>query len=346
MSQEAIDIGQQSDASGNVVEHRENLVFKGAEPQCLGSPPLPGEALKLSGPLGEPEPITFEEGKDYMIDYVAGSVTRTESSRIPDWREHPAYGLETFDHLALPYYSNSGFTCSISYRAVDSRTAYAEDNKQTYGLLKSKLPRLFDRLTTGKEAVCVIYGDSISTGAEASRLELSFFGRYIAELRNRYPEADIQAKMKAVGGETSSQGLERIEEVVAAQPDLVLIGYGMNDQNRNSDGSNFVSVQTYERNIRQMIDVIRSRTGADILLLTSCLPNPRWKFASDNVRDYAETLRRIAADSGAALADVQTRWEQVLSTGKSHESLLLNNVNHPNDYGHELYYSVLNQYLD
>jgi lysophospholipase L1-like esterase len=140
--------------------------------------------------------------------------------------------------------------------------------------------------------------------------------------------------------------LERIEEVVAVQPDLVLIGYGMNDQNRNSDGSNFVSVQTYERNIRQMIDVIRSRTGADILLFTSCLPNPRWIFASDNVRDYADALRRIAADSGAALADVQTRWEQVLSTGKSHESLLLNNVNDPNDYGHELYYSVLNQYLD
>jgi len=339
-------MGQQSNASGNVSEHRENLVFNGGEPQRLGASPLPGEALELSGPTGAKGPITFEEGKDYVIDYAAGTITRTEASRIPDWREHPAYGLETFDHLALPYYSNSGFTCSITYRAAASPSESTEESKRTFGLLKSKLPRLYDRLTTDKEAVCVIYGDSISTGAEASKPELSFFGRYIAELRSRYPEADIQAKMKAVGGETSSQGLVRIEEIVAAQPDLVLIGYGMNDQNRNSDGSNFVSVQTYERNIRRMIDVIRSETGADILLLTSCLPNPCWMYASENVRDYAETLRRIAADSGAALADVQTRWEHALSTGKSHESLLLNNVNHPNDYGHALYFSVLSNYLD
>ncbi|HOJ11894.1 MAG TPA: hypothetical protein PK733_15070 [Clostridiales bacterium] len=34
-----------------------------------------------------------------------------------------------------------------------------------------------------------------------------------------------------------------------------------------------------------------------------------------------------------------------LVAGKSHESLLLNNINHPNDYGHWLYFKALERLL-
>jgi hypothetical protein len=37
-------------------------------------------------------------------------------------------------------------------------------------------------------------------------------------------------------------------------------------------------------------------------------------------------------------------WQEELAAGKSHESLLLNNLNHPNDYGHEVYYKALKPY--
>lgn len=316
----------------------ENIVFKGTEPQPLGAQPIPGGQFTLYSPPSDSLPGSFEEGVDFIVDYEAGTIARTEHSRIPDWRTHPIHGKEGFDHRDYPFYSNAGYTCKIEYTA-----APGIQSPSRLGGLSNNLSRLHERLTMDKQAVCVIYGDSISTGAEASSPEHSFFGRFIAALRERYPNTDIQPVMKAVGGETSSRGLERIGDVIASSPDLVIIGYGMNDQNRNADGSNATPVSSYEQIIRLMAESIHGQTGADIVLVTPCLPNPKWIFASGNVREYADALRRIAKECGYAIADAQAEWENVLSSGVSHESLLLNNVNHPNDFGHAIYYRAFEQ---
>lgn len=319
-----------------------NLVLEGQEPQPLGwahPANLVVQSYQAPADAGYGS-AAYQEGVDYIVDYAAGTIARTEDSRIPDWREHPAYGLERFDHTELPYYSNAHYTCAIAYEAPTSSPAQNEARDER-SLLAERLPRLHARLSQDRQAVCTIYGDSISTGAEASGPERSFFGRIVSELQRRYPDAAIRSEMRAIGGETSTMGLQRIDEVIDTKPDLVLIGYGMNDQNVDPDTGNAVPVAQYERNIREMIVSIRSATGADIVLLTPCLPNPRWRFASSNVRDYAAALRRIADDGEAVLADVQTLWERALATGLSHASLLLNHVNHPNDYGHEVYYEAL-----
>jgi len=318
------------------------LVLEGQEPQPLGAVHAANVEVYAYQPPADPGYAIspYQEGADYVIDYVAGTIARTADSRIPDWREHPTYGLERFDHRELPYCSNAHYTCLITYEMPQSAPS-AQGARQERNLLAERLPRLHARLSEAREAVCTIYGDSISTGAEASGPEHSFFGRFVSELQRRYPEAAIRSEMRAIGGETSEMGLQRIAEVIDTKPDLVLIGYGMNDQNADADTGNAVPVVQYERNIREMITAIRSATGADIVLMTPCLPNPQWLFASSNVRDYAAALRLIASDGEAVLADVQKRWEQALSSGLSHPSLLLNSINHPNDYGHELYYEAL-----
>lgn len=126
-------------------------------------------------------------------------------------------------------------------------------------------------------------------------------------------------------------------------PDLVTIGYGMNDLNRTESGEPAVAPAEYERNIRAMIRAIRAETDADIVLLTPCVPNPAWVFASGYAPDYADRLRRLAAESGTALADAQSLWLAELDAGKPHRSLLANNVNHPNEYGHAIYERALMQ---
>lgn len=315
---------------------KEAIVFVGTEPQKLRYTPSCVETLLLRGPTVSP--MVFIQGSDYVIDLETGTIRRTEQSRIPDWREHPLFGLEHFDHRGVGSVDNSAYTCILDYETGEQGRALPSR--------RELLPRLHEKLKEGETVRYVVYGDSISAGYEASKPIYAYAELFAASLRAAYPATEIHVHNKAIGGENSHGGVKRLhEDVIALQPDLITIAYGMNDQNRNPDGSNATPIAAFERNLTMMIDGIRNHTAADIILITPCLPNPRWMFASSNVTEYADAIRRLGAARGVPVADVQQRWEEDLAAGKSHESLLLNNLNHPNDYGHKLYAEVLSSYI-
>jgi hypothetical protein len=69
-------------------------------------------------------------------------------------------------------------------------------------------------------------------------------------------------------------------------------------------------------------------------------PNPKWHFGSHNMAAYAETTERVAREEQCAFADVYHRWMS-LAERKKPEDLLGNNINHPNDFGHWIYFQAL-----
>lgn len=328
----------------------ETVVFAGTQAQKLRLAPLRSRPVMLRGPISNP--TLYEEGTDYVIDYDAGTVRRTEGSRIPDWRNHPMYGLDSFDHRDFPSYSNAEYTCMIEYEGkggaeepLDPAAKPDMNGAAGSDLMRRYLPHLHKKLSDNEPVHYVVYGDSISTGCEASP-GLAYFECFADALRFRFPQAKLTVHRKALGGETSRGGLERLEnDCIALQPDLVTIAYGMNDQNRQPDGTNAVLLEEFEHNIREMVMRIRNASEADVLLITPCLPNPRWIFASNNAAEYAEAIRSVGRTEHVPVADVQRIWQQELAAGKTHESLLLNNLNHPNDYGHWLYYQAMVPYL-
>jgi hypothetical protein len=58
------------------------------------------------------------------------------------------------------------------------------------------------------------------------------------------------------------------------------------------------------------------------------------------MQSYAEATQSVAAEVNAPYADVFGVWEHVLKR-KDPSSLLGNNINHPNDFGHWLYVVAL-----
>jgi hypothetical protein len=109
----------------------------------------------------------------------------------------------------------------------------------------------------------------------------------------------------------------------------------MNDHNKGG-----VPVPQFEQNLKQMIARIRSETGAEVVLFSAFPPNPRWKFGSHHMQDYAAATQRVAHEAGVAYACVFDNW-QAMAARKKPEDLLGNNINHPNDFGHWIYYRVL-----
>ncbi|MFD0696608.1 SGNH/GDSL hydrolase family protein [Paenibacillus sp. GCM10027628] len=326
-------------------QYAESFVFDKEEQQRLRYRPVVKASVQIRSRMdaSHPDTIKFVEGKDFVVNDEEGWIRRTKESRIPDWSQHVLYGKKDFDHTLFGDYSNRDFTVYADYEYEQD-----EDADETGGggdLEYDALASVKEKLQKGQVVTFVVYGDSISAGGEASEERYTYYRRFSDHLADLYPNGNIRVVNCAIGGETSEGGAGRVEhDVVPHLPDLVTIAYGMNDQNKFNNG-NAISLYDYMTNIRFMIETIRRRGDVSIILVTPCQPNPLWTYTSGQIGEYAEALRQLGREYGIGVADVYAVWQRELDEGKTPESLLLNNINHPNDYGHYLYYKAFEPIL-
>ena len=277
--------------------------------------------------------IEYAEGRDFVVDYANGALRRTPRSRIPDWRTNMLFGKEDFDHSQFPGFGNAGFFVFVDY-SFASAEPWPIQAAQT-----NLLPRTCARLAGGEALKIVAFGDSITAGADVADPARIFYNRWAAALRQKHPKARIEIRNGATGGDSTAQGLERLQaKVLDARPDLVLVGFGMNDHNREEYG---IPLPQFEKNLAQLIAGIRKDARAEIILHSAFPPNPRWKSGSHRMADYAAATARAARTASCAYADVFNNW-QALAARKKPEDLLANNINHPNEFGHWIYFEVFN----
>jgi hypothetical protein len=58
-------------------------------------------------------------------------------------------------------------------------------------------------------------------------------------------------------------------------------------------------------------------------------------------RPYVQGLRLFAANNPVALADASLRWGRLWRQGLPYSTLLMNNINHPDERGMELFADAL-----
>src|SRR5205814_500618 len=154
-----------------------------------------------------------------------------------------------------------------------------------------------------------------------------------------YPIAQITVENGATGGDNTVMGLARLnEKVLSRNPDLLLVAFGMNDHNLPGVGG--VAVADFKNNLKQIVNRVRDKTGADVILLSTFPPNPDWHYSSHAMQQYAQATKEAADECKVAYADVYGVWQRALQR-KDPPSLLANNINHPNDFGHWLYLQAL-----
>lgn len=313
----------------------ESLVLAGQTPARLAFTPSGREAVSVRSTYrdGLSNTVHYVAGKDFVVN-AGGEIQRTAISRIPDFSTNILFGKEDFNHGQFPGYGNNAFFLYVDYphreawKPVATKPEFSARN----------LPATRQRLRAGKSLRVIAYGDSITAGGEASEPKLIFWERWANALQSKYPKAGIETINGATGGDSTAQGLQRLEaKVLAQKPDLVLIGFGMNDHNREGYG---VPLAKFSENLRTMIDRIRAGTGAEIVLFSAFPPNPKWHFGSHNMRAYADATEQVAREKRCAFADVFHLWQQIAERKKP-EDMLANNINHPNDFGHGIYFQAL-----
>jgi acyl-CoA thioesterase I len=312
----------------------ESLVLVGQIPARLAFTPSTTEAVHVRSTYRDDlsNTVNYVAGQDFVVA-ANGEIQRATNSRIPDFATNMLFGKEDFNHGQFPGYGNNAFFIYVDYPHCETwkaPVAKAEFSAKA-------LPRAQRKLLSGASLRIVAYGDSITTGGEASEPKLIFWERWADALRAKYPTANIETINGATGGDSTVQGLVRLHaKVLSQKPDLVLVGFGMNDHNREGYG---VPLEKFSENLQAMIDRIRSETDAEIVLFSAFPPNPKWHFGSHNMVAYADATEQVAREKHCAFADVFHPWQQIAELKKP-EDMLANNINHPNDFGHWIYFQA------
>lgn len=211
--------------------------------------------------------------------------------------------------------------------------------------------RILSRVQAGKPATIVFLGDSIT--AQSDVKGGSFVDRFAGYLRKRFESHRVTVKspkdvaaprdreivvVKAgVGGNNSSQGLARFEtDVLRHDPQIVIVMFGANDENKRPNGETAVSLQHYRKNLASMVAKAQA-AGAEPILLTPAMKNLDWVATTGVMDRFAEMVREVADDAGVCCVDVHDAWQRIPTVGSNYMVYLNSSINHPNHLGHELF---------
>jgi len=191
---------------------------------------------------------------------------------------------------------------------------------------KSFSKRTVADLENGCDVTIVAFGDSITAGY-AVRRGFPYFWKSMLE--KKYPDARIELINSGVSGDTSADGLARLDwAVLSYEPDLVTINFGINDCVLG------VSLSEFRSNLRQMVRRIRSGPGSEVLLLSSePLETPPYDKL---VLDYYRATEEVALDMSVGFVDVFGAWMRRIGQGVSLSSLILPGLDHPNEDGYRI----------
>lgn len=328
---------------------------------------------------------TFTEGVDFTYEdgYIVakGSIVHNDileidqfSTSMPYVNDKMLTGEQQFPGLTLhsDIPSKTEGLClpfTEGYQIVQMQLSvtYTHEERLWSGsvpeyLGDTTLSTTLSKLKNKEEVNLLVFGDSISTGANSSSVlgitpNRPTWPQMIADGLSSYYGAKVNLKNTSVGGWTSSNGVGGGTGWVAGQqvqkpglatqfisgelkgfaPDIAIIGFGMNDATLG------LSLDTYCSNIISMINTLRRQNpDCEIILVGTMLANPMAKNQSKNQTEYTEYLGKISKNyEKVSVIDLGAIHQDLLDSGKYYTEMSSNNVNHPNDFFARVYAMTL-----
>lgn len=284
----------------------------------------------------------YQQGRDFEVSADKRMLVRTAESKIPMMKQTDLYKKKN-EKQAIQYKVGDQETwltyMEMGFQPLQVRVDYLRAEEWSGvrpEFAGDVLPATLQKLRDKKTLRIAVTGDSISAGANAT-------GKKIAPHQPPYPVllaaglrdvygANVELTNTAVGGAMANGA--KIDQVIAAKPDLVIIAFGMNDVATKNSAA-------YAKHIRKIIsDVRAAQPEAEFILVASSVANREWSWTpADQFALYRDELKKLA-EPHVAVADMTTLWQQILERKRYHD-LTGNGVNHPNDFGHALYAQTL-----
>ena len=284
---------------------------------------------------------TYQKGVDYAV--AGGKLIIAEDGNIPtlSYAEfHPTQGQAGFES------TEGGYMCFhegdwfhqkqivVTYKHTAKYDGYIPEGKATL------LPKVKKKLQKGEDFDLLVFGDSISVGANssgfvgASPFMPSYAKLFEMQLESAY-DCQVNCVNPSVGGKDIDWGLSEIDGILAAQKnvDLAVLAFGMNDGRKTPDEFANKALQLAQK-------VQEAFPEAEVMLVATMLPNPQAKNFSLNQGLFYDALYEKCEREGVAVVNM-TGMHASLLKKKRYADMTGNNVNHPNDYLARVYAQTL-----
>lgn len=186
-----------------------------------------------------------------------------------------------------------------------------------------------DLLAAGKPVTIVCIGDSITgvyyhTGGRRAYPEMLEIA-----LRKAYPNADVKVINAGISGQTTREGLARLErDVLKHKPHLVTVMFGMNDMVR-------VPFDEFKKNMVEIKDRCQ-KAGAEVLFCTQNNVIETGSRPGKKLAEITQIIRDLAREHKLAVADCHAAYEAAKAKSATDWRMLLSDEIHPNMDGHKL----------
>ncbi len=301
------------------------------------------KVLSVRSSTGE---IPYEEGRDFTWKPGSREIVIPPGSRVITSTSESLRRPAKSQPYRLTHRDGNGeiyFGGKLEYHQLQTIVSYSHaPNLWTSPVPKfdpKALPRSVHKLLSREPLKIVVLGDSISTGCNASgwadgKPFQPAYPDLIGKLLHEKYKSQVGITNLSVGGMDSAWGLTMVGKVVEAEPDLVLLAFGMND----SAGR---PAQDFQDKIAATMKGIRKkRPQVEFILVATMVGNPGWVALKQELFPaYRDALAKLCGP-GVALADVTSIWGAFLRLKQDWDQTG-NGVNHPNDFGHRVYAQVI-----
>jgi len=229
--------------------------------------------------------------------------------------------------IFLPFTNRANYHPDHDHRYIKNKHFVSAGSDDYLSELKAELNKEWPNNRTIN---LVFHGHSVPTGYFKTPY-VNTLGAYphllLAKVKERYPNAVINAITTSIGGENSVQGAKRIDEVLNHRPDVVFIDYALNDRAMGLPAARTAWIQMIQRVLDKDIKLVLLTPSPDLnedIMNTDSVLNKH----SGQIQELAKEFRVGLADSYDAFRDLAHNGVDL--------SVYMAQFNHPNEKGHQL----------
>jgi lysophospholipase L1-like esterase len=197
------------------------------------------------------------------------------------------------------------------------------------------LPHVANKLIAGQPLVIIAFGSSSTEGYGSSAPEFTYPNRLAAQLKRRYPTADITVVNAGRGGEDAAEMMKRLQTAVIDQkPDLVIWQVGTNAVLRNLDPAETAKLVED--------GVARIQAGGSDIVLVDPQYSPRVIERAESAGRMVRLLNRVASLRHVGLFprfEVMREWHE--GQALPVDSFVIADGLHMNDWGYACFAQLL-----
>lgn len=286
----------------------------------------------------------LEPDRDFTIDGENRRLIATAETRAPSLKAAELFPAKGSSPLSIAHKTGDPDTYVLFEnghwfhdRQVEVTCIHRRDVWQAAApkLAEKQLPKTLARLRARRPLSIAVSGDSISEGYNASGFSgappgMPPYPDLVAAQLEQTFGSPVTLRNRAVGGWSVDQGAADLDKLLAENPDLIIIAYGMNDVGRRDP-------ERFKTQIAAMLRRIEAAgSNIEVILVAPMIGNSQWRHTPQEMfPKYRDALASFVKP-GVAMVDLTSIWSEMLNR-KREVDLTGNGVNHPSDFGHRVY---------